>query len=68
MQKHLGRQSGLDFGPTDYVKLAEAFGAEGYEVSTSAALSSTLTDVLSRDALAIIAVKVDYCHNHCVIP
>jgi acetolactate synthase-1/2/3 large subunit len=68
MQKHLGRQSGMDFGPTDYVKLAEAFGAEGHEVKTVEAFSSTLTDVLTRDALAIISVKVDYCHNHCVIP
>jgi acetolactate synthase-1/2/3 large subunit len=68
MQKLMGRQSGMDFLPVDFVKMAEAFGAEGHEVKSSAALSSTLADVLKRDVLAVIDVKVDYCHNHCVIP
>ena len=41
IQKY-GRSSGCDFGPVDYVKYAEAFGATGLMINTADDIASVL--------------------------
>ena len=44
-----GRHFGVDFGPTDFVKLAEAFGAAAWRVGSAAEFSERLEQALALD-------------------
>ena len=48
----------LEEGQPDFVKLAEAYGAEGYRISTVDELESVLPRALASPAPAIIDVRV----------
>jgi acetolactate synthase-1/2/3 large subunit len=59
-----GRSSGVDFGPVDVVKFAEAFGAKGLRIDTPDQISPTLKRALTMQGPVIIGVPVDYRDNH----
>jgi acetolactate synthase I/II/III large subunit len=59
-----GRSSGVDFGPVDLVKYAEAFGAVGRSIKTPDEIAPTLKKAMSTQGPVIIGIPVDYRDNH----
>ena len=55
-----GRSSGVDFGPVDFVKYAESFGAKGFRATSPAELTQLLQKALEESGPVIIDVPVDY--------
>ena len=55
-----GRHFGVDFGPTDFVKLAEAFGAPAWRCQSAGEFSQRLTQALALDLPSVIVVPIDY--------
>ena len=47
----------------DFIKLAESFGAKGYEIGAASELAPTLEKALADEAVSIIACPVDYREN-----
>jgi len=60
---HFGRQSAVSFTNPDFIKLAESFGAKGYEIGAASELAPTLEKALADEAVSIIACPVDYREN-----
>jgi len=60
---HFGRQSAVSFTNPDFIKLAESFGAKGYEIGAAGELAPTLEKALADEAVSIIACPVDYREN-----
>jgi acetolactate synthase I/II/III large subunit len=58
-----GRTSGVDFGPVDYVKYAEAFGATGFQIQTPDEITPTLKKAFDMTGPVLIGVHVDYRDN-----
>ncbi len=58
--KKFGRHFGVDFGPTDFVKLAEAFGAPAWRCASADEFSQRLRHALSLDLPSVIVVPIDY--------
>jgi len=50
---------GTEFGGADYVKIAEAFGAQGTSVSTEAEYADALKEALRSRVLTVIDARVD---------
>ena len=59
-----GRTSGVDFGPVDVVRFAEAFGAKGLKIETPDQITPTIKKALGMQGPVIIGVPVDYRDNH----
>lgn len=59
-----GRTSGVDFGPIDYIKYAEAFGAKGLMITTPDDVAPTLKKAFATPGPVIVGVHVDYSDNH----
>jgi acetolactate synthase-1/2/3 large subunit len=59
-----GRTSGIDLGPVDVVRFAEAFGAKGLRIETPGQITSTIKKALEMSGPVIIGVPVDYRDNH----
>jgi acetolactate synthase I/II/III large subunit len=59
-----GRKSGIELGPVDVVKYAEAFGAAGRMIRTPDEIAPTLREALDHTGPIIIGVHVDYSDNH----
>ena len=59
-----GRTSGVDFGPVDVVRFAEAFGAKGLRIETPDQITPTIKKALEMQGPVIIGVPVDYRDNH----
>ncbi len=59
-----GRASGVDFGPVDVVRFAEAFDAKGLRIETPDQISSTIKKALEMQGPVIIGIPVDYRDNH----
>jgi acetolactate synthase I/II/III large subunit len=59
-----GRTSGIDFGPIDYVKYAEAFGAKGLMIKTPEEIVPVLKKAFEIQGPVIVGVHVDYRDNH----
>lgn len=57
------RTSGVDFGPVDPVKYAEAFGATGLRIDTPDQISSTLRKAFDTPGPVLVGVHVDYRQN-----
>ena len=55
-----GRTSGVDFGNPDFVKLAEAFGVQGYHPQGASEFLPLLESALELRKTAVIDVPVDY--------
>ena len=60
-----GRSSGVDFGPVDFVKYAESFGAKGYRATSKEEFASLLQEALPQavDGPVLIDVPIDYKDN-----
>ncbi|OSP53812.1 acetolactate synthase AlsS [Pseudoruegeria sp. SK021] len=59
-----GRSSGVDFGPVDYIKYAEAFGATGLMINSADDILPVLKKAFGIAGPVIIGVHVDYSDNH----
>jgi acetolactate synthase-1/2/3 large subunit len=59
-----GRPSGVEFGPVDIVRFAEAFGACGLMIESPQQIAPTLKHALAMHGPVLIGVPVDYRHNH----
>jgi acetolactate synthase I/II/III large subunit len=58
--KKFGRHFGVDFGGTDFVKLAEAFGLPGWRCSSAEDFPRLLEHALATDVPSVICVPIDY--------
>jgi acetolactate synthase I/II/III large subunit len=59
-----GRKSGIDLGPVDLPKYAEAFGATGRMIRTPDEIAPVLKEALNHTGPIIVGVHVDYSDNH----
>jgi acetolactate synthase-1/2/3 large subunit len=59
-----GRQSGVDFGPIDYVKYAEAFGAVGLMINTAEEIVPVLKKAFATPGPVLVGIHTDYRDNH----
>jgi acetolactate synthase-1/2/3 large subunit len=59
-----GRKSGVDFGPVDVVKFAEAFGATGRLIRTPDEIAPVLKEAFNHQGPMIVGLHVDYRDNH----
>ena len=59
-----GRSSGVDFGPVNFVKLAESFGAGGLKIDHPDEIGPTLKKALTMEGPVVVAIPVDYRDNH----
>ncbi|EOG04123.1 acetolactate synthase, catabolic [Enterococcus faecium EnGen0372] len=57
------RASGVDFGPVDFVKYAEAFGAKGIRATSVEELEKALEEGFATDGPVIIDIPIDYRDN-----
>lgn len=57
------RSSGVHFGPVDFVKYAEAFGAKGLRATSKAELEAAIQEGLQTDGPVIIDIPIDYSDN-----
>jgi len=58
-----GQAAGVDFGPVDFVKYAESFGATGLRVESPDQLNDVLDQAFATDGPVIVDIPVDYSHN-----
>ncbi len=58
------RTSGVDFGPVDVVKYAEAFGANGLWIDSPDQIGPQLRKAFELTGPVLIGLKVDYRENH----
>jgi acetolactate synthase-1/2/3 large subunit len=58
-----GRHTDLSFGNPDFVKLAEAFGWNGYRCENSAELRATLETSFTTDGPSLVVIPIDYSEN-----
>ena len=58
------RSAGVDFGPVDIVKYAEAFGAIGLLISSPDQIAPALRKAFEIAGPVLIGVHVDYSDNH----
>jgi acetolactate synthase I/II/III large subunit len=63
-QTKYNRTSGVDFGPVDVVKYAEAFGAAGFMVDAPDQIGPTLKKAFEIPGPVLIGIRVDYRDNH----
>jgi len=58
------RSSGVDFGPVDVVKYAEAFGASGYMIDSPDEIGPVLRKAFEISGPVLLGIRVDYSNNH----
>lgn len=58
-----GRNSGIAFGPIDYIKYAEAFGATGMMIQSPEQILPVLKKAFETAGPVIIGIHVDYSDN-----
>jgi acetolactate synthase-1/2/3 large subunit len=58
-----GRTAAVDFGPVDYVKYAEAFGATGLMIRAADDIAQTMKKAFDTQGPVIVGVHVDYRDN-----
>lgn len=57
------RSAGVHFGPVDFVKYAEAFGAKGLRATTKAELAAAIQEGLATEGPVIIDIPINYADN-----
>ncbi|HIB1931020.1 TPA: acetolactate synthase AlsS [Enterococcus faecium] len=57
------RASGVNFGPVDFVKYAEAFGAKGIRATSVEELEKALEEGFATEGPVIIDIPIDYRDN-----
>ncbi len=55
-----GQAAGVNFGPVDFVKYAESFGAKGLRVERPADLGCVLDEAFASDGPVVVDIPVDY--------
>jgi acetolactate synthase-1/2/3 large subunit len=63
-QLKYGRRSGVDLGPIDYVKYAEACGAHGMMIKTPEEVVPVMKKAFDLAGPVIVGVHVNYADNH----
>ena len=63
-QLKYGRTTGVDLGPVDYVRYAEAFGAKGLMIEEPNDIAPIMRKAFETEGPVIIGVHVDYRDNH----
>ncbi|CAM3175691.1 acetolactate synthase AlsS [Lactiplantibacillus plajomi] len=58
-----GEDAAVKFGPVDFVKYAESFGATGLRANSPAELGDVLDQALKADGPVVIDVPIDYSDN-----
>ncbi|CAM2891076.1 MULTISPECIES: acetolactate synthase AlsS [Dellaglioa] len=58
-----GKSAGVNFGPVDFVKYAESFGAKGLRVEKAQDLAKTLDEAFATNGPVIVDVPVNYKDN-----
>jgi acetolactate synthase-1/2/3 large subunit len=58
-----GRATGTRFGPTDFVALAQSFGAAAFRISTAEEFRPALERALALRTPAVIEIPIDYREN-----
>ncbi|KRN28171.1 acetolactate synthase [Lactobacillus selangorensis] len=60
-----GQSAGVQFGPVDFVKYAESFGAKGLRVADPSQLGAVLDEAFQyNDGPVVVDIPVDYSDNH----
>ncbi|MBA2799769.1 acetolactate synthase AlsS [Aeromonas veronii] len=62
-QQKYCRTSSVSFGPIDFKRYAESFGAAGFTVRSADELRATLRAALAVEGPAVVAIPVDYSDN-----
>lgn len=57
------RPFGVEFGPVDIVKYAEAFGATGLRIHSADEIGPVLRQALTTSGPVLVEVPIDYRHN-----
>ncbi|HCX9028866.1 TPA: acetolactate synthase AlsS [Staphylococcus aureus] len=57
------RSSGVEFGPVDFVKYAESFGAKGLRVTNQEELEAAIKEGYETDGPVLIDIPVNYKDN-----
>ena len=58
------RTSGVELGPVDVVKYAEAFGARGYMINSPEEIGPVLRKAFEAAGPVLVGIRVDYRDNH----
>ena len=58
-----GESAAVQFGPVDFVKYAESFGATGLRVEKAADLGKVLDQAFATEGPVIVDIPVDYSDN-----
>lgn len=58
-----GKDAGVDFGPVDYAKYAESFGAKGLQVTGPDDLGKVLDEAFQTKGPVVVDIPVDYSDN-----
>ena len=58
------RTAGVDFGPVDVVKYAEAFGARGLMIGSPDQIAPMLRQAFETAGPVLMGIRVDYSDNH----
>jgi acetolactate synthase I/II/III large subunit len=58
------RRSGVNLGPVDHVKYAEAFGATGFHIASPDQITPTLRKAFDTPGPVLIDLHVDYRNNY----
>ncbi|KRL05607.1 acetolactate synthase [Liquorilactobacillus oeni DSM 19972] len=58
-----GVSAGVKFGPVDFAKYAESFGAKGLRVNKASELKSVLDEAFATKGPVVVDVPVDYSFN-----
>ncbi len=59
-----GESAAVKFGPVDFVKYAESFGATGLRVAKAADLADVLDQAFQTQGPVVVDIPVDYSFNH----
>jgi acetolactate synthase-1/2/3 large subunit len=59
MVRQMGVEEGVEFNDTDFVRVAEAFGARGQRVVDPANLGDALADAKAADVATVVDVRID---------
>ncbi|MFC6180641.1 acetolactate synthase AlsS [Lactiplantibacillus daowaiensis] len=58
-----GQSAAVDFGPVDFVKYAESFGATGLRVEQPSDLEAVLDQAFATDGPVVVDIPIDYSDN-----
>ncbi|EJE99717.1 acetolactate synthase AlsS [Liquorilactobacillus mali] len=59
-----GQDAGVKFGPVDFAKYAESFGATGMKVTRASELKAVLDKAFATKGPVVVDIPVDYSFNH----